>query len=97
MLMMSIRTATTRLNVRSLSSAAVPTTPSKSFDEKREFKDGPGLGDFIAGVVPRDATWKTYEGRLKLDRGEKGRLRLPPWLKTEIPMGKNFAKIKAEM
>jgi len=40
MLMMSIRTATTRLNVRSLSSAPVPTTPSKSFDEKREFKDG---------------------------------------------------------
>ena len=58
---------------------------------------GPDFGDFIAGVVPRDATWKTYEGRLKLDKGEKGRLRLPPWLKTEIPVGKSYAKIKEQV
>lgn len=55
------------------------------------------MGDFIAGVIPRDATWKTYEGRLRLDPGEKGRLRLPPWLKTEIPVGKNFSKLKEQM
>ena len=58
---------------------------------------GPDLGDFIAGVVPRDASWTTYEGKLKLDQGEKGRLRLPPWLKTEIPMGKNYSKLKEQM
>jgi lipoic acid synthetase len=40
---------------------------------------------------------KTYEGKLKLDQGEKGRLRLPPWLKTEIPMGKNYSKLKDQM
>ena len=27
----------------------------------------------------------------------QGRLRLPPWLKTEIPIGKNFAKIKEDV
>ena len=25
------------------------------------------------------------------------RLRLPPWLKTEIPMGKNYAKLKKDL
>jgi len=68
---------------------------SKSLNERLE--DGPDLGDFIAGVVPRDSSWKTYEGQLKLEKGEKGRLRLPPWLKTEIPIGKNFSKIKDDL
>ena len=31
-----------------------------------------------------------------LFQGEK-RLRLPPWLKTEIPMGKNFSKLKKDL
>lgn len=35
-----------------------------------------------------------YSGlHLKRAKGE-GRLRLPPWLKTEIPVGKNYASIK---
>jgi len=59
--------------------------------------EGPDLSDFIAGVVPRNETWKTYEGQLKLEKGEKGRLRLPPWLKTKIPVGKNFAKLKDDL
>lgn len=29
--------------------------------------------------------------------GESGRLKLPPWLKTEIPMGKSYSKIKAQL
>jgi len=62
-----------------------------------EMEDGPDLSDFIAGVVPRNANWETYEGRLKLDKGERGRLRLPPWLKTKIPMGKNFSKLKEDL
>ena len=44
--------------------------------------------DFHYVLLNRDETWKTYEGKLKLDVGEKGRLRLPPWLKTKIPIGK---------
>jgi len=64
---------------------------------KEQLSEGPELGDFIAGVVPRDSTWSSYEGQLKLEKGEKGRLRLPPWLKTEIPIGKNFAKIKEDV
>ena len=36
------------------------------------------------------------QGKLKLDKGDK-RLRLPPWLKTEIPMGKNFSQLKSDL
>ena len=58
---------------------------------------GPDLSDFIAGVVPRDARWQDYEGKLRLARGESGRLRLPPWLKTEIPVGRNFSRLKRDL
>ena len=68
-------------------------------NNKQRLQDGPDLSDFIAGVVPRNSNWESYEGKLKLDKGQtRGqRLRLPPWLKTEIPMGKNFAKLKEDL
>ena len=37
-----------------------------------------------------------YEGKLILDKGKK-RQRLLPWLKTEIPMGKNFSQLKEDL
>ena len=73
------------------------TNPKTESDEKINMLDGPDLGDFIAGVVPRGSTWEEYEGKLKMEKGQKGRLRLPPWLKTEIPIGKNFSKIKDDL
>lgn len=30
-------------------------------------------------------------------KGEEDRLRLPPWLKTKIPIGENFSKIKEQL
>merc|ERR1712142_512722 len=50
--------------------------------------DGPDLQDFISGELSEKSKWDEYRGELKRDKGE--RLRLPPWLKTEIPIGKNF-------
>ena len=38
----------------------------------------------------------SFQGKLKLDKGDK-RLRLPPWLKTEIPIGKNFSQLKSDL
>jgi len=64
---------------------------------KIDLQDGPDLSDFIAGVVPRNSTVHSYDGQLRLEKGQKGRLRLPPWLKTEIPVGKNFSKIKDDL
>ncbi|XP_012280078.1 lipoyl synthase 1, mitochondrial [Orussus abietinus] len=52
---------------------------------------GPSLEDFISG------NYTDYKGKLKLEKNDQSRLRLPPWLKTEIPMGKNYAKIKAQL
>ena len=79
----------------------ITSKPTKSkrdqFKEHLSNPDYPQFDDFIAGVVPRDSSWQKYEGQLKLQKGEKGRLRLPPWLKTEIPIGKNFAKIKEDV
>ncbi len=58
---------------------------------------GPDLSDFIAGEVPPGAKWQDYKGKLKLERGEVGRLRLPPWLRTQIPVGRNFARLKEDL
>jgi len=70
-------------------------TRSKLEEFKTRVEDGPELGDFIAGVVPRDLHTE-YDGKLRLEKGEK-RLRLPPWLKTEIPVGKNFSQLKSDL
>jgi len=37
-----------------------------------------------------------YEGKLRLE-GKGERLRLPPWLKKEIPMGANYSRLKKEL
>lgn len=34
---------------------------------------------------------------MRREKGESERLRLPPWLKTQIPMGQNFSKIKQQL
>jgi lipoic acid synthetase len=56
--------------------------------EKSRFENGPDLEYFI-----KQTNSKTYQGNLVLRKGEQ-RLRIPPWLKTEIPMGENYAKLK---
>ena len=79
-----------------LSTKPTPDLTKSKLDEfKSKVEDGPELGDFIAGVVPRDLH-PDYEGKLKLEKGEK-RLRLPPWLKTEIPVGRNFSQLKSDL
>ena len=88
----------------------------KSFRD--ELDSGPDLGDFIAGVVPRNVdAFTEYSGKIKRESGETGRfvllflksifslfmfcfsfrLRLPPWLKKEIPVGQNFHRLKSSL
>lgn len=55
---------------------------------REKLREGPGLSDFIAEDRPKD--WNEYEGKLKREKGEQDRLRLPPWLKTSIPTGNNY-------
>ncbi|KAF4790405.1 Lipoyl synthase, mitochondrial [Turdus rufiventris] len=61
--------------------------------EKKEFlQNGPDLQDFISGDLSDKSTWAEYKGNLKREKGE--RLHLPPWVKTKIPMGKNYNRLK---
>ncbi|XP_013926388.1 PREDICTED: lipoyl synthase, mitochondrial-like [Thamnophis sirtalis] len=70
------------------------TSSSNSLPEAQmgHFQEGPDLKDFISGELSDKAKWAEYKGNLKRQKGE--RLRLPPWLKTEIPVGKNYNKLK---
>lgn len=52
---------------------------------REKLREGPGLADFIS--EDRPANWDDYEGKLKREKGDVERLRLPPWLKTSIPTG----------
>lgn len=64
-------------------------------DKFREtLQSGPDLIDFI-NEVPE--TSKPYNGKLRRAKGEEERLRLPPWLKTKIPTGDNFSRIKEQL
>lgn len=55
---------------------------------KSSFENGPDFEYFL-----KQNPSKNYHGNLVLRKGEQ-RLRIPPWLKTEIPMGENFTKLK---
>ncbi|XP_067297803.1 lipoyl synthase, mitochondrial [Pseudorasbora parva] len=68
-------------------------TSSTLTERKKGIKDdGLNLQDFISGELSEKTKWEEYRGNLKRQQGE--RLRLPPWLKTEIPIGKNYNKLK---
>ncbi|CAG9827882.1 unnamed protein product [Diabrotica balteata] len=68
---------------------------------KERIKNGPALQEFIESTDPvlkeDPATWAGYEGKLKREKGEEKRLRLPPWLKRTIPTGTNYSKIKDQL
>lgn len=71
---------------------AAKVSPSSKDRKKELTADGPDLQDFISGELSDKKRWDEYRGNLKRQKGE--RLRLPPWLKTEIPIGKNYNKLK---
>ncbi|XP_076467724.1 lipoyl synthase, mitochondrial-like [Babylonia areolata] len=65
---------------------------SLSKEQKDKIADGPGLEDFIHGdVLPH------YEGEDGIKRVKGQKLRLPQWLKREIPMGGNYTQLKSSL
>ncbi|XP_029008219.1 lipoyl synthase, mitochondrial [Betta splendens] len=83
--------------IPSVYSRSLTTVAKSSTDQDGEKKtflshDGPDLQDFISGELSEKSKWAEYRGNLKRQKGE--RLRLPPWLKTEIPIGKNYNRLK---
>ncbi|KAG7458707.1 hypothetical protein MATL_G00223490 [Megalops atlanticus] len=71
---------------------AARSSPTLKERKKELSEDGPDLQDFISGELSEKSRWEEYRGNLKRQKGE--RLRLPPWLKTEIPIGKNYNRLK---
>lgn len=71
---------------------------SKSIEKIRDrLATGPNFQDFVQNPDHNKEDWNSYEGKLKREKGEEKRLRLPPWLKKEIPIGANFQKIKSQL
>ncbi|OQR69262.1 lipoyl synthase [Tropilaelaps mercedesae] len=62
-----------------------------------KFKGGPDLSDFIQGNISKGDTWVNYKHKLKREPGENQRLRLPPWLKTDVPRGQNYTRLKESL
>lgn len=81
----------------SSSTSTAPIEKSRSSPTLKErLENGPDFSDFVQGNVSPQQNWKDYHGKLVREKGDK-RLRLPPWLKTEIPVGKNFAALKESL
>lgn len=75
-----------------------PEPRSKSLEDIRErLSSGPSFQEFVQSPESSVEQWKEYEGKLRREKGESERLRLPPWLKTKIPIGANFNKIKEQL
>lgn len=65
------------------------TYASLSEEKRKMLEKGPQFEAFLSGEVePKNNPYKRIKGT---------RLRLPPWLKTEIPIGKNYYKLKESL
>ncbi|KAG8453599.1 hypothetical protein GDO86_000290 [Hymenochirus boettgeri] len=89
-----LRRATELLRLSGSAEFCPPYRTSSSLPDERKdlLHNGPDLQEFLSGTLTDKTLWAEYKGNLKRQKGE--RLRLPPWLKTEIPIGKNYNKLK---
>ena len=56
---------------------------------RERLENGPSFHDFIQNPDhSREELSKEFDGKLRREKGDKERLRLPKWLKTPIPLGK---------
>ncbi|KAL2911994.1 hypothetical protein HK105_208541 [Polyrhizophydium stewartii] len=79
------------------SAASTTTDARKSFSER--LASGPELGDFIrrsSQFTPEEALELRTPAKLH-QITKRQHVKLPEWLKTEIPAGENFKKIKQDL
>lgn len=56
---------------------------------RERLENGPSFQDFIQNPEhSREELSNEFDGKLRREKGDKERLRLPKWLKTPIPLGK---------
>ncbi|XP_044728714.1 lipoyl synthase, mitochondrial [Chrysoperla carnea] len=94
-----IKSQNTILSTSNIIQKSLYSTQSKAVEKIRDrLANGPSFEDFVTkSTTEINGEWKNYDGKLRRDKGENTRLRLPPWLKTTIPTGKNFHKIKEQL
>ncbi|KAJ3389495.1 hypothetical protein HDU92_000992 [Lobulomyces angularis] len=87
------------IHVRNVRFSTAKTTVSKVSDFTIKLNNGPNFGDFIKASPNIN-----YEESLELNNLSKMKLnnrkqhvKLPSWLKTDIPTGENFKKIKKDL
>lgn len=57
---------------------------------RERLENGPSFQDFVQSPsTSKEELAKEFEGKLRKEKGDKERLRLPPWLKTQIPIGES--------
>ena len=61
---------------------------SLSTEQQDMIKHGPGLSDFLRTAPPTPDHLKRKKGQ---------RLRLPHWLKTDIPVGRNYTELRENL
>lgn len=64
---------------------------------RTRLQNGPSFQEFVQESDNISGDWQSYEGKLRREKGDDKRLRLPPWLKKEIPVGAGFNKIKEQL
>lgn len=72
--------------------------PATNFSDK--LNTGPAFGDFVGGDEPPLAASEALELRTAMvgpAGKKKAYTRLPEWLKTPVPVGENFKKIKNDL
>lgn len=101
---MTIRSALSGITINKSGQVNQDKAKTKA-DKLRELRErlenGPDFEDFIqddiSGGGDSNQKWSQYDGLLRRSKDNNERLRLPPWLKTNIPNGKGFAKIKEQL
>lgn len=64
---------------------------------RTRLENGPSFQEFVQDSDNISGDWQSYAGKLRREKGDDKRLRLPPWLKKEIPVGAGFNKIKEQL
>ncbi|XP_018319663.1 lipoyl synthase, mitochondrial-like [Agrilus planipennis] len=75
------------------------TPPSRIEKFRKRLQKGPALDSFLSKKETENVAdeWEHYDGKIRRAKGESERLRLPPWLKTEIPKGANYSHLKEQL
>ncbi|KAF8538008.1 mitochondrial Lipoyl synthase [Trichophaea hybrida] len=84
-----LRLSLTRTLATATPGAGITKRPPTTFTDR--LNSGPSFGDFIP------STPNSSEIRTVINSKGKEIVRLPSWLKTNIPLGQNFTKIKSDL